>query len=266
MNAVNTNTGERTLITVSRADPHLPLVTLCRPEARNAVSVQLARELDATVAALEADEQVRAVILTGEGDVFCAGADLREVAAGRLASLFTERGGFAGFVDAPRRKPWIAAVNGPALAGGFEIVLACDIVIASTTARFGLPEVTRGLIASAGGLHRLPRALPKAIAIEMILTGDAMDVGRAQSFGLVNHVVECEALLDTARIVAGRIASAAPLAVQESLTIAKLATNFDDAILRERGDAAQDRLGNSADYAEGARAFLEKRAPVWQGR
>lgn len=266
MDAVNANAGERTLVTVSSADPHLPVVTLCRPEARNAVSARLAQELEATVAAVEADEQVRAVILIGEGDVFCAGADLREVAAGRLTSLFTERGGFAGFVDAPRRKPWIAAVNGPALAGGFEIVLACDIVVASANARFGLPEVTRGLIASAGGLHRLPRALPKAIAIEMILTGTAMDVERARSLGLVNHVVEHDRLIETARAVAGSIACAAPLAVQESLAIVKLATNFDDASLRVRGDAAQDRLSSSADYAEGARAFLEKRPPVWQGR
>ena len=254
------------LIRVEEAGDHLAVVRLDRPEARNAVNARLAAQLEAAVDRIERDDRVRAAILTGEGAVFCAGADLREVSDGRLDALFTARGGFAGFVDARRRKPWIAAVNGPALAGGFEIVLACDIVVAADGARFGLPEVTRGLIASAGGLYRLPRALPRAVAIELIVTGRPIDAPRAHALGLVNRVVPHDDLLAAARDVAGAIAANAPLAVRESLAIAKLAASFDDAALRAHGDAVQARLSTTGDYAEGARAFLEKRPPMWQGR
>lgn len=255
------------LATLQILDKHLAIVTLNRPAARNAINAELTRQLETIVARVEADDEVRAAIITGEGErAFCAGADLREVAAGGLGATFTEGGGFAAFVNAPRAKPWIAAVNGVALAGGFEIVLACDLVVASDDARFGLPEVKRGLIASAGGLYRLPRALPKALAMELITTGGTIDAGRAYSLGLVNRVVEKEKVLAAAVSLAGEICANAPLAVRQSLTLARRAARFEDASLREAGDEAQLRLSGTADYVEGSRAFIEKRAPKWLGR
>lgn len=246
--------------------PHVAVVTLLRPEARNAINAPMAQDLEHVVQRLEADDQVRAVVLTGAGDkAFCSGADLREVAAGRLDDLFTTGGGFAGFVNAERRKPWIAAVNGFALAGGCEIALACDMIVAAEDAQFGLPEVTRGLIASAGGLYRLPRALPKAIALEMIATGQPLPAARALTLGLVNMLCSREELLDRALALADTIASNAPLAVAASLKIARSAAVFTDTQLHEQGDREQAALAGTADFREGATAFVEKRAPRWQG-
>ena len=171
-----------TAVTLERLPDHVALVTLNRPEARNAVNGDVAQGLEAAIDATEADDDVWLVILTGSGDAaFCAGADLKAVSSGQGQGLRTERGGFAGFVHATRRKPWIAAINGPALAGGCEIALACELRVAVPTARFGLPEVKRGLVASAGGLYRLPRALPQALALEMILTGEPMPSVRCSS-------------------------------------------------------------------------------------
>lgn len=244
----------------------LALVTLNRPRAMNAVNAELAKALEAIVAEVEAAKDIRTAIITGAGETaFCAGADLKEVAAGRLQNLFTAAGGFAGFVNAPRKKLWIAAVNGVALAGGFEIVLACDLTVACKEALFGLPEVTRGLIASAGGLYRLPRALPKAIATELIVSGKSIDAERALALGLINRVVARDEVTGEAINMARLIGQNAPLAVIESLAIARAASRFDNPKLREAGDTAQARLSQSADYQEGARAFIEKRKPRWQG-
>jgi len=149
-------------VLIERAADHVALVTINRPAARNAVNGAVASGLEAAIDQTEADPDIWAVIITGAGNqAFCAGADLKEISAGRGAGLRTERGGFAGFVHAPRTKPWIAAVNGPALAGGCEIVLTCELVVAAEGAVFGLPEVKRGLMAVAGGLYRLPRVLPQ---------------------------------------------------------------------------------------------------------
>lgn len=254
-------------IDVQRRGEHVAVVTITRPEARNAINAQVAKAMEEAVTAIEADEAIRAVVLTGSGErAFCSGADLRAVAAGQLDDLFTASGGFAGFVNARRRKPWIAAVNGFALAGGCEIALACDMVLAVPDARFGLPEVTRGLIASAGGLYRLPRALPRAVAFELIATGQPIDAARAYALGLVNRICEPDALLDDAVTLANQIASNAPLAVTESLRLARLAAMTDDDTLRQAGDEAQARLATTADFTEGALAFVEKRVPRWQGR
>ena len=156
---------------VEQVRPHVALVMLDRPQVMNAIDSKLAVAIEAAVRALDADAEVRVVVLTGAGGrAFCAGADMKEIAADPASSRRTAAGGFAGFVDLPRAKPWIAAVNGAALGGGFEIALACDLIVASDTARFGLPEVKRANLALGGGLRRLPRALPRAIAIEMILT------------------------------------------------------------------------------------------------
>lgn len=248
-------------------DGHVGVVTINRPEVRNAVSVTVAKELEAAVDALEANSAVRAVVLTGAGSIaFCAGADLKEVAAGNADDLYTERGGFAGFVYAARRKPWIAALNGVALAGGLEIMLACDMVVAAENAELGLPEVARGLIAAAGGLHRLPLALPRAVALEMIVTGRRISATRAHALGLVNDVVGSADVLPRAVALACATAENAPLAVQESLRLARRAGAVSEWEILEATVSARARIMASRDYREGARAFLEKRRPEWVGR
>lgn len=255
-------------VTLQRLGDHVALVTINRPEARNAVNGDVARGLDQAIATTDADPDTWVVVLTGSGaDAFSAGADLKSVSAGRGHELRTERGGFAGFVHARRAKPWIAAVNGPALAGGCEIALACDLVVAVPTARFGLPEVKRGLIASAGGLYRLPRALPPAVAREMILTGDPIDASRAHALGLVNVLApDLPGLLPAALALAQRITANAPVAVRESLGVARQAFDLSDAELRAASEEAQARNMATEDFQEGPRAFIEKRAPRWQGR
>ena len=246
----------RDVVTLERLPGHVALVRLNRPGARNAVDGAVARALDAAVAETEGDPEIRVTVLAGSaGGVFCAGADLKEIAAGRAAELWTPRGGFAGFVFAERAKPWIAAVGGKALAGGCELVLACELVVAAEDAAFGLPEVSRGLIAAAGGLFRLPRALPRALALELILTADTLDARRAYEHGLVNHLVP-----------AGRVARNAPLAVRESLAVARRAHELTEVELRALTGAARERVVASEDFREGPRAFVEKRAPRWSGR
>ena len=245
---------------------HVAVVTLNRPSARNAINVALAQALSRAVQVLEAHAQVRAVVLTGAGEVFCAGADLKVIAAGQGNDLFQAQGGFAGFVDAVRRKPWIAALNGPALAGGCEIMLACDMVVASEGVRMGLPEVARGLLAAAGGLVRLPRVLPRNVAIEMAITAEPISVQRAYALGLVNRVVAAEQLMPQALALAEQVVRNAPLSVSESLLLIKQTHDLDEAALHERVWAARDRIVGSEDYREGPRAFIEKRPPRWQGR
>lgn len=259
---------ESEVVTLQRLHGHVALVTLNRPQARNAVNAALAAALQAIVDDTEADADIRAVVLTGAdaGGVFCAGADLKEVAAGGANALFTTRGGFAGFVDAPRSKPWIAAVNGKALAGGCEIVLACDMVVASDAAAFGLPEVTRGLIAAAGGLYRLPRVLPRPLALELILTADTLPAADALRLGWLNRVVPAALVVDEALALARRITRNAPVAVCESLRIARQAADLDEAQLRELSLQARQRVQATEDYREGPRAFIEKRPPRWSGR
>lgn len=254
-------------VLVEKHGNHVVLVTLNRPEARNAINGAVARALAAAVDHTEADPEIRAVVLTGAGGkVFSAGADLKEVSSGKLDTLFTDGKGFAGFVHSRRSKPWIAAVEGMALAGGCEIALACDMIVASEDGAFGLPEVTRGLAASAGGLYRLPRALPRTIAIELIITAARLPAQRAVALGLVNHLAPSGGVVAKALALAEATAANAPLAVQESLAIAKLSADLDDATLRRLSDAAQDRLSKTEDFAEGSLAFIQKRAPVWKGR
>lgn len=256
------------VVLLRRAGAHVAVVTLNRPRARNAVSGAVAQALEAHVKAIEADPEVRVAILTGAGQrAFCAGADLKEL-AGATSPLprWTPYGGFAGFVLAPRRKLWIAAVNGPALGGGFELVLACDMVIASSEAVFSLPEVTRGFSAAGGGIYRLPRALPRAIALEMIATGDPLDAQRAHALGLVNHVVAPEQVLDVALRVAERVSANAPLAVAWSLEVARRAHDLDEDELRRLAQEVSERIITTEDAREGPRAFAQKRAPRYRGR
>ncbi|MDP9465818.1 MAG: crotonase/enoyl-CoA hydratase family protein [Actinomycetota bacterium] len=246
-------------------DGHVATLTLNRPDQRNAVSPELTAAMDAAVRRFEDDDEAWVALLTGAGPNFCAGADLKALAAGRAAELSTEAGGFGGFVRYPRTKPVIAAVRGFALAGGTELVLACDLVVAGTDAQFGLPEVTRGIVAAAGGLFRLPRVLPPSRAIELILTADRLGAQEAARWGLVNHLVEPHEVVDTARALADRICRNAPLAVRESLAIARDALRMDDEQGWERSAAAMQRVRDSADAKEGVQAFVEKRPAQWSG-
>jgi len=241
------------------------IVTIDRPEARNAVDRSIAEGLEAALDRADADDAVRVVVLTGAGEVFCAGADLR-AARTDPQGLQTERGGFAGIVRRELVKPVIAAVNGPALAGGFEIALACDLVVASRTAVFGLPEVKRGLVAAAGGLLNLGRRVAPAVALELAMTGDPMDADRAAVLGLVNRVVEPGEELAIALELARRIAANGPLAVRVSrrLVLEAPTVTIDEGWART-AKAVEEILG-SDDFREGIAAFLEKREPVWTGR
>jgi enoyl-CoA hydratase len=251
---------------------HVGVITLNRPEARNAVDRDLALALEGAVDRIEDDPDVRVGILTANVDgqtrpVFCAGADLKVIReTGTAATLDTERGGFGGFVYREREKPMVVAVDGLATAGGMEIVLAADVVVATTRSSFGLTEVRHNLIAAAGGLFRLPRAIGRAPAMDAILTGEPIDATRAYQLGLVSRLAEPGAALDVAMDVARAIASAAPLAVRASRAVVRAAALADDDELRARSRALLDALLESDDAAEGLRAFAEKRAPEWKGR
>jgi enoyl-CoA hydratase len=251
---------------VERLDGHVVLVTIDRPAARNAIDGAVTAALDQAVRDIEADEDLWIAILTGAGDGFCAGADLKAVAKGEGRSLGTKEGGFAGFTSARRTKPWIAAVEGHVLAGGLEIALACDFIVAGETAKFGLPEAKRGLLAAAGGAYRLPRLLPRAIAMEMIATGASIDAPRAAQFGLINRLVPAGQAVAAARELAAAIATSAPLAVREGLALARATLDHDDAELARMTHEANKRLFATEDFREGPRAFIEKRPPRWTGR
>ena len=247
-------------------EEHVALLTINRPEARNAVNGDVAQGMEAAIDRLENDDDAWVGVLTGAGPVFSAGADLKAINSGQAAALTTDRGGFAGIVTRERTKPIIAAVDGPALAGGTEIVLSCDLVVASREARFGVPEVKRSLVAAAGGLFRLGRVLPRNIATELIITGDPIGAERAHQFGMVNELCEPGTAVATARALAARIASNAPLAVRESLAMLKATADVDDVTGIRMSNEALMRLAATEDFMEGPLAFIEKRDPVWKGR
>jgi enoyl-CoA hydratase/carnithine racemase len=246
---------------------HIAVITLNRPETRNAVNGAVATAINDIMQRFEGDPEVWVALLTGAGNrAFSAGADLKAMAAGEGQLIETEQGGFGGFVRFPRTKPIIAAVNGVALAGGTELALACDLIIAIEEAEFGLPEVARGILAAGGGLFRLPLAIPRARAIELILTGGRISAREAHQLGLVNHVVAASELLSTARALAERICANAPIAVRESLAIAKRAHELSEEEAWARSRDAMLRVMQTADAQEGPRAFAEKREPRWIGR
>ncbi|MBY8824351.1 enoyl-CoA hydratase-related protein [Sphingomonas colocasiae] len=246
---------------------HVALITLNRPAQRNAINGAIASAIEGLVRQTEADDAVRAVVLASSHDkVFCAGADLAEISRGNAAALSTEAGGFGGLVRAKRIKPWIAAVGGAAFAGGCELVLACDMIVASEAARFALPEVKRGLFAAAAGPLRLQRVLPRNIALELVATGDPIGADRAYQLGMVNRLVPQDALIDAALDLAAAIAVNAPLAVRESLAIARDVPDLDEIAYWERSKAAEALVFSSDDAREGPLAFLEKREPNWMGR
>lgn len=242
------------------------IVKINRPEARNAVNGAVAQGIEAAVDRIEEDDSLWLGILTGEPPVFCAGADLKEINAGNAAALATARGGFGGFVKRERTKPIIAAVDGPALAGGTELVLASDLVVASTTATFGIPEVKRSLVAAAGGLFRLGRKIPFNLAMELALTGDPIDATRAYHFGLVNRLVEPGEALAAAVELAEKVCANAPVAVRASRKVVLEATHADDEVGWKMSMEGMAQAMSSEDFSEGLTAFIEKRPPQWKGR
>ena len=245
---------------------HVAVLKINRPEKRNAVNGDVAQGMEAAIDQLEADDDVWVGVLTGEGNVFCAGADLKAINAGKAGELQTERGGFGGIASRERTKPIIAAVDGPALAGGTEIVLACDLVVASTPATLRHP---RGQ-ALAGRRRRRPvppaPGLPRNIAMELGLTGDPITAERAYHFGLVNELCEPGQALEAALALAERVAANAPLAVRETLRLMiELPGADDETGFRESGEAMMG-LADTEDFGEGPKAFIEKRPPEWKGR
>lgn len=242
------------------------VIKINRPEARNAVNGAVAQGIEEAIDKIEADDSIWVGIITGEPPVFCAGADLKEINSGNGAALSTAKGGFAGITQRERTKPIIAAVDGPALAGGTEIVLASDLVVASTTATFGIPEVKRSLVAAAGGLFRLGRKIPLNVAMELTLTGDPIDATRAHHFGLVNRLVEPGQALDAAIALAEQICANAPVAVRESRKVVLEATNAPDDVGWKMSAAGMAVAMSSEDFSEGLTAFIEKRPPAWKGR
>lgn len=243
------------------------VITINRPDARNAVSPEVAEGLDAAITQLEETDELWVGILTSSDDrAFSAGADLKVVSQGRFQDMFTPEGGFAGITKRDRTKPIIAAVNGDALAGGCEIALACDLIVAAEHARFGLPEVRRSLVAAAGGLFRLPARIPENVAMEMILTGLPISAKRAYELGLVNRVVPTEEVMDAAFELAGAIIEAAPIAVRESRRVVIDCMRKAEEDGWDHSNRAMARVSGTEDFMEGPRAFVEKRPPEWKAR
>jgi enoyl-CoA hydratase len=242
------------------------VLTLDRPDARNAIDAAMASALESELDRLEADPGLWCGVLTHTGPVFSAGADLKAIASDGVHGIVTARNGFAGLCRRDRTKPLVVAVEGAAVGGGFEMVLACDVVVASTTAQFGVPEVRRGLVALSGGTFRLARAVGRAVALDLVMTGDRLDATRAAQLGLVSRLVEPGQARAEAIAVAHRITANAPIAVREARAITTAAFDHTEDELWDLAEAAQARIFATEDAAEGPRAFAEKREPRWQGR
>jgi enoyl-CoA hydratase len=241
----------------------IAVITINRPEARNAVNGEVAQGIAAAVDEFDSASDVRVIILTGAGGTFSAGMDLKGFLTGDSPVLGGR--GFAGITERPPVKPVIAAVEGYALAGGFEIVLSCDLIVASETAKFGLPEVRRGLAAGAGGLLRLPSRVPYHLAMEIVLTGEHFPAERLHQAGLVSRLVAAGEALDAARELAARVAQGAPLALAASKRVIVESADWSSGEAFKKQGEVLGPVFSSADATEGAIAFAEKRAPVWRG-
>ncbi|WP_439032170.1 crotonase/enoyl-CoA hydratase family protein [Gordonia terrae] len=240
------------------------VITINRPEAKNAVNLEVSEGIAAAIDELDSRDDLTIGILTGAGGTFCAGMDLKAFARGEKVSL--EGRGFGGLTEAPPSKPLIAAVEGWALAGGCELALSADLVVAASNSKFGIPEVKRGLAAAAGGLLRLPKILPYQVAMELALTGDPLTAERAHQFGLVNRVTEPGEALAGARELAAVIAANGPLAVRATKQVTSMAIRYTDPeLIKKQWDHLAPVFG-SDDAREGAIAFAEKRAPRWTGK
>ncbi|MDT7749617.1 MAG: enoyl-CoA hydratase [Pseudonocardiales bacterium] len=249
-------------VLVERRDQVL-VITINRPQARNAVNRAVAESIAAAIDELDGNRELTLGVITGAGGSFCSGMDLKGFLTGERPSLPGR--GFAGLTQAPPKKPLIAAVEGYALAGGCEIVLACDLVVAAESAKFGIPEVKRGLVAAAGGLMRLPHRVPPQIAMELALTGDFLDAADAHRYGLVNRLTPTGGALDAALGLAAKISANGPLAVRLSKQILVESADWSSADMWDQQAKIIEPVFSSADAREGAQAFAEKRAPVWTG-
>ncbi len=239
-------------------------ITLNRPQAKNAVNKALAEAIAAAIDELEGDDALRAAVITGAEGVFCSGMDLKAFVSGELPMV--EGRGFAGLTEYTVSKPLIAAVEGYALAGGLELAISCDLIVTADNAKFGIPEVKRGLAAAAGGLVKLPRQIPPRVAMELALTGDFISAERAYELGLVNQVVPAGTALDAARALAEKIAANGPLAVAASKRVITSSQDWNTGnMFGEQAQIVQPVL-TSQDAIEGSMAFAEKRAPNWQGK
>ena len=240
------------------------VVTINRPEARNAINTETAVAIGEAMERLDDDRSLVAGVITGAGGTFCAGMDLKAFLAGERPSIPGR--GFAGIVEQPPVKPIVAALEGYAIAGGFEIALACDMLVAAEDAKFGLPEVKRGLVAAGGGLLRLPQRVPYHLAMEWSLTGELIPAQRGYEVGLVNRLTPKGGALDEALAMATAIAANGPLAVAASKRILVEAPDWPAAERFDRQREINEPVRSSEDAREGATAFKEKRAPRWQGR
>ncbi|MGR6520263.1 crotonase/enoyl-CoA hydratase family protein (plasmid) [Rhodococcus erythropolis] len=260
MTSLDTTVEEPVLVSDDRG---VRTITLNRPAARNAVNLAMATAIDAALTEFDERSDLTVAVLAANGPTFCAGMDLKAFLRGERP--ITPRRGFAGIAQEPPRKPLIAAVDGPAVAGGFEIVLACDMIVAAENAFFALPEVQRGLVAAGGGLLRLPGRLPYPLAMELALTGNRISARDAADRGLINRIVEPGTAVSAALELAAEIAACGPLAVAATKRIIQDSPGWaaDEAFERQSEVTAPVR--SSADAQEGARAFTEKRAPVWTG-
>jgi len=249
---------------LTSAEDGVLIVTLNRPEAKNAANKALAEGVAAAMDELDGNDELRVAVLTGAGGTFCSGMDLKAFVTGETPQIPGR--GFAGLTEASPKKPLIAAVEGYALAGGLELAISCDMIVAADDSKFGIPEVKRGLAAAAGGLVKLPRQIPSRVAMELALTGDFITAQRAYELGLINQVVPAGTALDAAKELAAKIAGNGPLAVAASKAVIMGQPDWSQDEMFDKQNAIAMPVFTSEDAIEGATAFAQKRAPNWKGK